>query len=376
MEHRKRRTKLKQTKRQKQVDCISDDKKDAGKVNFSIFRLLLRDKILFLIAFILIFVLLNILWPTPRFSTYVQYWKDSGYHFKYKNHNIFYQNIFLIPKKVKHFRREPVLLIIHGFPTSSFDWNHLVEDLHVKFPRIIIPDLLGLGFSDKPSTHDYTVMEQATIIEELLFSLNVSEAHILAHDLGDSVSQELLARYQDKEYDLSFRIKSLCLTNGGIIPSQHQPRPVQKLFLLPYVSSILSPLMNRFIFNMRFSKVFGPSTQPTSEELYNIYSIFSFNNGHNSFAKVLKYINERYQNEDRWVGALKETLLPLHLIYGPMDPVNTPDGFLKYYKEHIQHSTVHVLDNIGHYPQTEDPKNFIKAYFDFLHRVVNDYYVL
>lgn len=376
MEHRKRRKNLKQTKRQKQVDCISDEKKDGEKGNFSIFRLLLRDKKLFLMALILIFVLLNVLWPAPSFSIRVQYWRDSGYHFKYKNHNIFYQNIFLIPKKVKHFRHEPVLLIIHGFPTSSFDWNHLVEDLHVKFPRIVIPDLLGLGFSDKPATHDYTVVEQATIIEELLFSLNVTEAHILAHDLGDSVAQELLARYQDKEYDLSFRIKSLCLTNGGIIPSQNQPRPIQKLFLLPYISSILSPLMNRFVFNMRFSKVFGPNTQPTSEELCNFYSIFSFNSGHNSFSKVLKYINERHENEERWVEAVKETLLPIHLIYGPVDPVNTPDGFLKYYKEHIQHSTVHVLDNIGHYPQIEDPGNFIKAYFDFLHRVVNDYYVL
>ena len=43
-----------------------------------------------------------------------------------------------------------VLLCLHGFPTSSFDWYKVWPDLKLNFNRIIAPDLLGFGFSDKP----------------------------------------------------------------------------------------------------------------------------------------------------------------------------------------------------------------------------------
>ena len=302
---------------------------------------------------------------TLEFSKDVHNWRDSGYLFTHQNHEIFYQDIY----KMKPFRRTPVLLILHGFPTSSYDWKKIVFKFQKYFGRIIITDMLGFGFSDKPSSHVYSIMEQATINEELLSFLNISKVHILAHDYGDTVAQEMLHRYNSGMYGSRLSIDSLCLSNGGIIPSAHQPRPIQKLFLVPGLGKLLSYVTVRFIFDRSFSQIFGPNTQPTEKDLDDFWSIIGYNSGMSVASNILQYIKERHENEDRWVGALRDTAVPLHLIYGPEDPVNTPEVFLVSYRNLIPNSTVTVLDMIGHYPQFEDPKGFLKSFNSFMKSV-------
>src|SRR6266852_4427114 len=87
----------------------------------------------------------------------------------------------------------PTLLLLHGFPTSCYDWRGVVELLSRR-ARTIAPDLLGFGLSDKPSAYSYSLFQQADTIEELLTTLNVHGAHVVSHDLGTSLHSELLAR--------------------------------------------------------------------------------------------------------------------------------------------------------------------------------------
>src|SRR5450432_3693927 len=87
----------------------------------------------------------------------------------------------------------PTLLLLHGFPTSCYDWRGVVERLSRRV-RAIAPDFLGFGLSDKPAAYSYSLFQQADTIEELLAALDVRAAHIVSHDLGTSVHSELLAR--------------------------------------------------------------------------------------------------------------------------------------------------------------------------------------
>jgi pimeloyl-ACP methyl ester carboxylesterase len=87
------------------------------------------------------------------------------------------------------------LLLIHGFPTSSLDWHRITPEL-AKHHRVLCFDLLGFGWSDKPTGHDYRIAEQADLAEAVLAHFGVEEAAVLAHDYGDTVAQELLARQQ------------------------------------------------------------------------------------------------------------------------------------------------------------------------------------
>ena len=79
-----------------------------------------------------------------------------------------------------------VLLFIHGYPTSSYDWHSLWAPLATRH-RLIAPDLLGMGFSDKPADHAYGIENHADLLEALLDRLGVQQVHIVAHDLGVSV---------------------------------------------------------------------------------------------------------------------------------------------------------------------------------------------
>jgi pimeloyl-ACP methyl ester carboxylesterase len=88
----------------------------------------------------------------------------------------------------------PALLLVHGFPTASFDWHLLWPALAEHF-HLVAPDLLGFGFSDKPRGHHYRIGAQADRIEQILREREIDRVHVLAHDLGDSVAQELLARH-------------------------------------------------------------------------------------------------------------------------------------------------------------------------------------
>jgi len=110
-------------------------------------------------------------------------WKRGGRWFAYGRHRIFY-------------RTEgdgPPLLCLHGFPTSSWDWHRIWAPL-VKSSRVVAPDMLGFGFSSKPADTAYTIAGQTDLIEALMRELGIDAAHLLLHDYGTLVAQELLAR--------------------------------------------------------------------------------------------------------------------------------------------------------------------------------------
>src|SRR5579872_5132875 len=90
------------------------------------------------------------------------------------------------------------LLCIHGFPTASWDWQPLWAGLEPAFARVLAADMIGFGWSAKPRDYEYSISDQADLHEALLREQDVSRYHILAHDYGDTVAQELLARHLDR----------------------------------------------------------------------------------------------------------------------------------------------------------------------------------
>lgn len=262
---------------------------------------------------------------------------------------------------------KPWLLLVHGFPTSSWDWTTIWPQLEKTF-NLAAMDMLGFGLSDKPANIDYSIMHQADLQETLLALLGVSEAHILAHDYGDTVAQELLARHNERA--LSFSIKSLCFLNGGLFPEQHRARPVQKIGLTP-LGPIIGMLLTRDKLRKSFDEIFGPRTKASDEELDGHWSLFSEKGGRRIFHKLLRYIPERKANRERWVGALTHAHIPLRLIDGGADPVSGKHLY-DYYKEMIANADAVLLDDIGHYPQTEAPDRVLTAFFDFHRQLGTD----
>jgi len=205
-----------------------------------------------------------------------QQWKDKGEYLEYKKHKIFY-------------REEGVgdaLFLIHGFPTSSWDWWKIWDELVRKY-RVIALDLIGFGFSDKPHDYNYSILDQADIVERLASHLSIKEAKILAHDYGDTVSQELLARHNRN--NCCFDIKSICFLNGGLFPETHHPRLIQTLLMSP-IGFIIGKLFNKKKLHANFDAIFGPNTQPTDQEIDEFWSLCIYNSGNANMHKLISYM--------------------------------------------------------------------------------------
>uniref|UniRef100_A0A669AYR2 Mesoderm specific transcript n=1 Tax=Oreochromis niloticus TaxID=8128 RepID=A0A669AYR2_ORENI len=281
-----------------------------------------------LICIPLVAVYLHI--PPPQLSTALQKWHGAGKVFHFRGFKIFYRD------SLGALGSSDVIILLHGFPTSSYDWSKIWDPLTQRFHRVIALDFLGFGFSDKPRPHKYSIFEQASVVEALVAHLGLSNqrVNLVSHDYGDTVALELLYR-SDQNRTGRLTLNSLCLSNGGLFPETHHPRLLQMLLK---DSSFLAPILTRLTNFVIFQK------------------------------GILQYINQRLKHRERWVGALTSTYVPLHMIYGPLDPVNPHPQFIRLYQKLVQRSTVTILDeHISHYPQLEDPTGFLNAYFNFIH---------
>lgn len=255
---------------------------------------------------------------------------------------------------------KPWLLLIHGFPTSSWDWTAIWPAIAAHF-RPAALDMLGFGLSDKPKNIAYSILNQADVQEALLEHVGASEAHLLCHDYGDTVGQELLARHN--EGTLSFSIKSACFLNGGLFPERHRALPIQKLGLTP-LGPILGLMMSRARLKKSFDQIFGPETKASDLEIDGHWALLQENRGAKVFHKLLRYIPERVRYRERWVGALKEARAPIRLINGGADPISGAHVYY-YYLEEIPNADAVLLANIGHYPQTESPGAVVQSFMGF-----------
>lgn len=289
----------------------------------------------------------------------LEQWQTGGRTFTYREHSIFYRDE----------GSGEVLLCIHGFPTASWDWNRIWEPLRQRF-RLIAPDMIGFGFSAKPASYTYSIDDQATLHEALLAQLGVDRIHILAHDYGDSVGQELLARYEQRREsgEPGPTILSACFLNGGLFPESHRPRPIQRMLRVPVLGRLLSNGMTAETFFKTFPAVFGPKTKPTPVELHDFWTLVSHDNGHTRAYKLIRYIDDRKRNRDRWVGALQSTDVPLRFINGPEDPVSGRHMGERYLELMPQGDVVY-LEGIGHYPQVEDPEGVLREFLAFQDKV-------
>ena len=265
---------------------------------------------------------------------------------------------------------DTTLLLIHGFPTSSWDWKKVWEPLCADFTRVVAADMIGFGLSAKPRGYPYSISDQADLHEDLLAHLGVRRVHILAHDYGDTVAQELLARHTERQEgtrevrdDGGATIESCVFLNGGLFPETHRARLVQKLMLTP-LGPLLGLLMNRRTFDRSFSAVFGASTRPSPNEIEDFWRLIRHERGNRILHRLLRYIPERRANRERWVGVLQKTHVRLRLIDGPADPVSG-QHMVDRYRELIPNPDVVTLPGIGHYPQVEDPDGVLRAFGEF-----------
>ncbi|KFJ89769.1 alpha/beta fold hydrolase [Ectopseudomonas oleovorans] len=278
-------------------------------------------------------------------------WRAQSQAFHFRGHTIRYWT-------AGDTQAQP-LLLIHGFPSASWDWHRLWAPLAERY-RLIACDMLGFGYSAKPRGHAYSLLEQADLQQALLAHLGERRPlHVLAHDYGDSVTQELIARHQEGQLQLA----GCVFLNGGLFPETHHPVRVQKLLLGP-LGPLLGRLFSRRKLAQSFARIFGPHTQASEAELDALWQLVAYNNGPAVMHRLIRYMPERRQQRQRWVTAMQATTLPMRVIDGAFDPISGAHMVARY-RELISDPDTVLLDGIGHYPQLEAPAAVLEHYLQF-----------
>lgn len=287
-------------------------------------------------------------------SAQLSAWVASGERRRLAGHDVF------VRRQVAAGR--PPLLLIHGFPTASYDWHGVWAPLAERYSLYTL-DLLGFGMSAKPGGTRYSIPLQADICQAALAEQGVAVAHVLAHDYGDTVAQELLARIAEGRA----RFASVCFLNGGLFPETHRARPVQKLLATPVIGALVARAMRYEGFEQSMLAIAGRQP-PSRGDLQDLWVLLERDGGRQALARLIGYMDERRRNRERWVGALVDARIPLKLICGAVDPVSGAHMAHRY-RELVPDPDVSLLEDVGHYPQLEEPGRVLREYLGFRDRI-------
>ena len=258
--------------------------------------------------------------------------------------------------------RHAPLLVLHGFPTSSFDYAAVLDGLRGG-RRVLLLDMLGYGLSAKPD-RAYSMALQADIAAAYVAELGLDRLALLTHDMGDTVGGELLARRAEGAWPVE--ITRRVVTNGSIYIEQAQLTGGQQL-LLGLPDAMLPPEVpiDAASITKSLRDTFSPRTAPVPEgwpedPVPAAAAQVVHGDGHLVLPRLIRYIEERRANERRFTGAIEADPSPLHIVWGLDDPIAVPsmvDTLLAARPD----ATATRLDGVGHYPMVEAPQRFLGA---------------
>lgn len=91
----------------------------------------------------------------------------------------------------------PPVLLLHGIPTSSLLWRNVIPGL-AQNRRVIAPDLLNYGKSDKPRDANVSIEAQSRLILGIMDALGIHRADVVAHDIGGGIAQLMAVNHPER----------------------------------------------------------------------------------------------------------------------------------------------------------------------------------
>ena len=259
----------------------------------------------------------------------------------------------------------PALVLLHGFPSSSYDWRALLDEPALGGRAVLAFDFLGFGLSDKPpggaDGAGYSLMTQADLVEELVARFCHGPVLVVAHDMGTSVASELLAL--DLDGCGVIDIPAALLFNGSMLLHLATPTLGQRLLRGP-AGPLAARLSSGPFFRQQLGSVFSPAHPLSAEEAADQWSLVSHLRGQRRMHELIAYQDERVRYAERWHGAIRDWPGQLSLLWGLEDPVARVD-VLRGLQQLRPGVPVTELPALGHYPQIEDPRRVAELVSDF-----------
>jgi len=289
----------------------------------------------------------------PVFSAATRRWLAAGRHI-----DVGGQRIFVYERG-----SGPAVLLLHGFPTSCYDWRGVAGILAKEF-RCVAFDFPGYGLSDKPPAYSYSLFQQTDVVEGVVQALAIAGAHVVSHDVGQTVHAELLAREQEGR--LPLRILSSTLLNGSTLQDKATITPIQRMLgsneTLPQAIAICEDLSVSYVQSLK--AIMKRPQAVSDEDAAVMEELLLYQQGNRRLPALAGYMRERYLHRERWLGAFKAAS-PIQVVWADGDPIaNLEMG--RALSAELSQARYAELPGLGHFLLIEDPLAVAKLVLQFI----------
>lgn len=258
--------------------------------------------------------------------------------------------------------KDPKVLLIHGYTASVYVWHSSAPLLAEKGLHVIALDLLGFGYSEKPSWFDYSIQSQARMISRFMNRLGIGRADIVGSSYGGAIAATLALDYAE-------RVEKLVLVDAvsNDAPKNH---PLLRLTSVRGIGEVIAPFLidSKRLMRRRMQKTIAPVNHSliTEDRIDAVSRPLHAADAHHSLLAA-----SRNWHADRIGEDAKLINQPTLIVWGEEDSViPIRDAYALH--EDILNSRLVVLKDCGHVPQEEKPESFAEIVADFCLEKRND----
>ncbi|MFG0335815.1 MAG: alpha/beta fold hydrolase [Maioricimonas sp. JB049] len=249
----------------------------------------------------------------------------------------------------------PAVLLLHGIPTSSLLWRNVIPTL-AQSRRVIAPDLLNYGKSDKPKRADVSIAAQARLMWGLLDVLGIRRADVVAHDIGGGVAQ-IMAVHRPERVRRLVLCNSVCFDSWPIPEFEPLQKPAaEEKFTVGSFQKMLRDFLPKGVHQ---------SDGLTDEAADIMLEPWSTEEGMHALFRNLRRLNPEYTLAiaDELETLEHETLI----LWGRHDPFQKPT-YADQLSAAIPNTKVAWIDQAAHWVMEERPEDVRQAMHEFLSR--------
>ena len=249
----------------------------------------------------------------------------------------------------------PPVVMIHGYTASVYSWRSSAPLIAEAGFRVVLVDLIGFGYSDKPRHFEYTIEAQARMVTRFMDRLGLGQAIVVGSSYGGAVATTIALDYPE-------RVEKLVLVDA-VINDDLRSHPLLRLASVPGIGEVVTPFIadSRALLKHRMSGTLarGNAHMITEDRIQSILRPLRAADGHHSLLAT-----SRNWRANRITSDAHLITQPTLIIWGEEDTVTPLEhGYLL--RDALPGSRLLVLKNCGHVPQEENAPLFSKLVAEF-----------
>jgi len=236
------------------------------------------------------------------------------------------------------------LVLIHGLGASAERWNKVIP-IFEKYFHVVVPDLIGFGYSDKPLV-DYTPDFFSDFLKKFLDALKINAPYLIGSSLGGQITAEFASKHPDS-------VSKLVLVSPAGVMKQSTPA------LDAYIMAALYP--NEQSAKNAFEMMEASGKEVDDSIVQGFVKRMQLPNAKMAFMSTILGL----KNAETITEKLKIVSTPTLIIWGSDDPV-IPIIHADEFVSSIKDCRFFRMDNAGHTPYVQYPEAFAEVVLDFL----------